>query len=293
MTDDFHGFRTLSLGNACLRLDYLAEAGPRLVRLILACSTENLLAEAPDVSWPTPNGDYYLRGGHRLWHAPEAPTRSDEPDNHGLSITRRGAAVRLTQPIEAATGLRKSIEIELAVDAPRVTVRHMIENDGVSAIELAPWAITMLPLGGLAIMPQHRATDHAVLPDRHLVLWPYTRWHDARLCLDDDYVAVNAQSAEQPFKIGCLSTGWIGYLRNGVFFVKQFDPRLDQLHPDRNCNVEVYSNHRFIEIETLAPLTHLSPGQTVEHVETWDILTSPNPPTTVDGLIDWVKNLNL
>jgi hypothetical protein len=291
MIDNFHGLKTLSLSSAFLRLDYLAEAGPRLVRLMLAGSDENLLAEAPDVSWPTPDGDYYLRGGHRLWHAPEAPTRSDEPDNHGLSITRRGSAVRLTQPIEAATGLRKSIEIELAVDAPRVTVRHLIENDGSSAVELAPWAITMLPLGGMAIMPQHRANDHPLLPDRHVVVWPYTRWRDARLCINDDTLVVNAQADEQPCKIGSLSTGWIGYLRNGVFFVKQFDPQLDRLHPDRDCNVEVYSNHRFIEIETLAPLVTLAPGQATEHVETWHVIAAKaaSPPAELMTLI---KQLN-
>ena len=291
MMADFYGLKTLYLSNSFLRLEYLAEAGPRIVRLMLAGSDENLLAETPDVFWPTPNGDYYLRGGHRLWHAPEAPVRSDVPDNHGLSIARRGNAVRLTQPIEAATGLRKSIEIELAVDAPCVIVRHLIENDGDSAIELAPWAITMMPLGGFALVPQHRATDHAVLPDRHVVAWPYTRWHDARLHLDDDYVIVNALPDEQPCKIGCLSTGWLGYLRNNVFFVKRFDPQLDRLHPDRDCNVEVYSNHRFIEIETLAPLVTLAPGQTTEQIETWHIIDAPatSMPAELMALVDHRK----
>ena len=291
MTVDFYGLKMLSLSSPYLHLDYLLEAGPRIVRLMLAGSDENLFAETPDVSWPTPDGDYYLRGGHRLWHAPEAPTRSDAPDNHGLSITRRGSAVRLTQPIEAATGLRKSIEIELAVDAPRVTVRHVIENDGASAIELAPWAITMLPLGGMAIMPQHRANDHPLLPDRHVVVWPYTRWHDARLCINDDTLVVNAQADEQPCKIGCLSTGWIAYWRNGICFAKQFDPRLDRLHPDRDCNVEVYSNHRFIEIETLAPLVTLAPGQATEHVETWHIIAAQAASTPAE-LMALIKQLN-
>jgi hypothetical protein len=291
MMADFYGLKTLCLNNSFLRLEYLAEAGPRIVRLMLAGSDENLLAETPDVFWPTPNGDYYLRGGHRLWHAPEAPVRSDVPDNHGLSIARRGNAVRLTQPIEAATGLRKSIEIELAIDAPCVIVRHLIENDGDSAIELAPWAITMMPLGGFALVPQHRATDHAVLPDRHVVAWPYMRWHDARLHLDDDYVIVNALPDEQPCKIGCLSTGWLGYLRNNVFFVKRFDPQLDRLHPDRDCNVEVYSNHRFIEIETLAPLVTLAPGQTTEQIEMWHIIDAPaaSTPAELMSLVDHRK----
>jgi hypothetical protein len=67
----------------------------------------------------------------------------------------------------------------------------------------------------------------------------------------------------------CLSTGWIGYLRNDVFFVKQFDPQLDVC--PIACNVEVYSNHRFIGIETLAPLINL-PGQTTGHTETWHLI---------------------
>lgn len=291
MTDEFYGLKTLSLDSPYLHLEYLLEAGPRIVRLMRAGSDENLLAETPDVSWPTPDGDYYLRGGHRLWHAPEAPIRSDEPDNRGLSMARRGNAVRLTQPIEAATGLRKSIEIELAADAPRVSVRHLIENDGALAIELAPWAITMMPLGGYAIIPQHRATDHALLPDRHVVAWPYTRWHDARLCIGDEYIVVNAQADEQPCKIGCLSTGWIGYLRNGSFFVKRFDPQLDQLHPDRDCNVEVYGNHRFIEVETLAPLVKLEPGHTTEHLETWHIIEAKADSTPAE-LMAVIKQFN-
>ena len=44
----------------------------------LTRSDENLLAETPDIFWPTPDGDYYLRGGHRLWHAPEAKPRSSK-----------------------------------------------------------------------------------------------------------------------------------------------------------------------------------------------------------------------
>ena len=116
----------------------------------------------------------------------------------------------------------------------------------------------MLPLGGVAIIPHHRTINHAVLPDRHVVAWPYTRWHDERLHVGDDLITLNASPNEQPCKIGCLSPGWIGYLHDDVFFVKQFNPQLDRRHPDRDCNVEVYSNHRFIEIETLAPLVSAS-----------------------------------
>ena len=86
MSDDFHGFPTRSLQNDFLRIDYLAEAGPRLVRLFGAGSEANLLAEAPDLSWETPYGDYFIYGGHRLWHAPEAFPRTYLPDSEGLTV---------------------------------------------------------------------------------------------------------------------------------------------------------------------------------------------------------------
>lgn len=82
---DFYGLPTGGLGNDRLRLEYLAEAGPRLVRLFLngSATRENLLAELPDVVWPTPFGPYRAHGGHRLWTRPRqrraliSPTTAD------------------------------------------------------------------------------------------------------------------------------------------------------------------------------------------------------------------------
>ena len=61
MTEDFHGMATRSLENKYLRLDYLVEAGPRLVRLFLAGSPVNLLADVFDFKVPTPYGEYSFR----------------------------------------------------------------------------------------------------------------------------------------------------------------------------------------------------------------------------------------
>ena len=94
MTGDFYGLPTRILSNQHLRLEFLAEAGPRIVRLSLAGSGENLMAEVPDIHWTTPYGEYYLRGGHRLWHAPEAVPRSSVPDNDSLTVEGRDGEPR-------------------------------------------------------------------------------------------------------------------------------------------------------------------------------------------------------
>jgi hypothetical protein len=63
----------------------------------------------------------------------------------------------------------------------------------------------------------------------------------------------------------------MGYLRSDVLFVKRFRPEIGLAHPDFNCNAEVYCNDRFIELETLAPMVQLEPGQSVSHCETWEV----------------------
>jgi len=286
MSSGFHGLPTRSISSAHIRLEFLAEAGPRVVRLFVNGSDENLLAELPDVKWATPYGDYRIYGGHRLWHAPEGMPRSYIPDNEGLIVEDITDGVRLSHPAEIATGIRKRIEIHLHVDRPAVTLRHQLVNEGKSPIECAPWAITQLQLGGVAIMPQPAGALDAdgLLPNRHLALWPYARWRDDRLHLDDDLILVQGRAQLPPLKIGCFDHhGWIAYLREGVLFVKRFRPRAGEPHPDFNCNVEVYCDDRVVELETLAPLRRLEPGQSATHVETWEARVGIDAPPTPDG----------
>lgn len=286
MNTDYYGLPARGIANEHLRLEFLVEVGPRIVRLFLAGSTENQLAELPGAKWPTPYGEYVIYGGHRLWHAPEAMPRSCIPDNGGLTVEETVGGVRLCQPAETATGIGKSIEIHLHPDRPAVTLKHQLRNEGIWTVECAPWAITQLRLGGIVILPQSTGPIDAdgLLPNRQLALWPYARWDDSRLHLHDDFILVQAESQLPPCKIGYLNRlGWIGYLRDGVFFRKQFDPQLDQLHPDFGSNAEVYCNHEVIELETVAALCRLEPGQSATHVETWEFFTGLGLPATLDS----------
>jgi hypothetical protein len=294
MTSDFHGLPVRSLENDHLRVDYLHDAGPRLVRLILAGSNDNLLAEVPDVQWPTPWGEYHLHGGHRLAIAPEALELSYVPDDRDQLVEDLPGGVRLLRPTETGSGVSKSIEIQLQPDRPALTLRHAVRNDRREPIEIAAWSITQLALGGIAAAPLRTASvvNHHQ-PDRHWALWPYASWRDERLSVDDDYVWIKAQPVPQELKIGVLAGGWLGYLRAGVFFLKRFDPHLELLHPDRNTNAQLYCNHRFIELESLAPLAVLEPGQSSVHVETWEIYRGVDVPQSQAGLAHLIRLLAL
>jgi hypothetical protein len=291
---DFYGLPTCLLANDHLRLEYLAEAGPRIVRLFAAGSAENLLAEVPEFHWVTPLGQYHVRGGHRLWHAPESRPRTYVPDDHGLSVHKLEDGVELCQPTESPTGLRKSLTIQLHPGQPAVTLTHRLTNEGVWPIEVSPWAITQLRLDGLIILPQPAPVDgdEALRPNRHLVLWPYARWDDPRLSLGDDFILFQARSGVPACKIGYLNTqGWAAYLRNGTLFVKSFQPQVGAAHPDRNCNVEVYGNDHFVELETVAPMTSLEPRQSAAHVEHWELFTGLDCEPTREGVRALVHQL--
>lgn len=280
--NDFYGRPTLTLESEHLRLDVLAEAGPRIVRLMLPGSDENLLAEVPDIGWETEFGRYELFGGHRLWHSPEAMPRTYIPDSSGATVTRTSGGARLCGQTEVETGIQKTVEIELEEARPALRLHHTLENRGLWPVELAAWAITKMPLGGLAVLPQPvgPVDESGLLPNRRLTLWPYTRWDDPRLHLADDFIVIEGRPIMPPIKVGYFNpAGWLGYFRAGTLLVKRAVTQAGQPYPDFGCSAEVYCNDGLLEMETLGPLVTLAPGQTVTHDEVWEVYSDIEQPT--------------
>jgi hypothetical protein len=279
---DYHGRPTRRLDTPHLWVEALATAGPRIVRFGRAGSAENLLAETPDDGWDTPFGRYELFGGHRLWYAPEDPERGAVPDVDGLVLEDGSDSLRLTGRVEAPTGLVRTIAIEVVSGGAALSVCHELCNTGEGPIELAPWSITQLPLGGSVILPQPSTRPaHAVRPNRNLVLWPYTSWTDERLGLHDGAVVIDAV-ARTDLKVGYFNdSGWIAYLRGSDALVRRFKPAVGRAHPDLGCNVETYVGARYLELEVLGPLVTLAAGEATVLVERWELSSNP-----VGGLSD-------
>ena len=257
-----------SIENNFLRLDYLTTTGPRIVGLYAHGVEGNLLAETPDAHWPTPHGEFYLRGGHRLWIAPENLFYVCPEDN--LSVIEEKDKVVLRSPIDI-TGLEKEISIRL--DENCVHLTHRITWHGDQPIEFAAWGITQLRLNGMAVLPLSEASD-GLTPNRNLVFWPYSQMHDKRFELHDDMILLHGEAAEQAFKVGNFNKhGWIAYTSGRVLFVKRFSLSETENHPDMGCNVEAYVKDECLELETLGPLTKLNPDESVTHEETWEVFT--------------------
>ena len=267
------------LKNDFLQIEYLTNS-LRITGLTPA-GKSNLLADLSDLApIPTPYGEFYFHGGHRLWHAPESMPRTYIPDSGELRMTELANGVFLEARTEPGTGIRKQIEIILAPDTPSVRLTHTLINDGLWPVELAPWAISQFRLGGTVIlpMPVGDVDPAGLLPNRQISFWPYARINDPRLKLDDKFVLFKADALLPPFKFGYFNPhGWMAYWLDGVLFRKTFDVLADLDHPDNNSNAELYCNDRFVELESLGPLTTIRPNESVTHVETWEILTGLDP----------------
>lgn len=268
-----------SLENEFLRVDYLIDLGPRIIGLYAKGLEGNIFAVTPDAHWPTPHGEYYLHGGHRLWTSPENPFYMCPEDN--VSIKREGNRITLQSSADAS-GLEKAISFQL--EGNRVALTHRVAWHGSEPVELAPWAITQVRLGGMAILPQS-SIDTGLLPNRNLVLWPYSRVRDERFKLHDDWILVQGRSDSVAFKVGNYNPyGWIAYALEEVLFTKRFSTNPVNRYPDMGCNVECYVKDTSVELETLGALTTLQPQEALTYEETWEVTIGKYPATLETAL---------
>lgn len=269
-TENFLGHECISLENEALKLLITQSIGPRILWFGFK-DGDNLFAELPDFVTDCPgSGVFHFYGGHRLWHAPEEPSRTYLPDDSPVDISPLENGLLVTQPTEPKTGLQKSIEIQLNADSARVILTHRITNHGLWDVTCAPWALTQFKTGGIAIFPQSRK-DTGVLPNRTLTLWPYTDMTNKNVHWGSNYILVNANMTS-PFKIGFPNPrGWQAYWSNSTLFVKHAEYQTQAEYYDYGSSSESYCNDQFIELETLAPIGIIPPGGTVTHVETWNL----------------------
>lgn len=277
-TTRFLNFDCVSLENAVLRLLVTRSVGPRVISLSLN-GGDNLLAELPNYTTRRPDGsEYHFYGGHRLWYAPENMPRTYVLDDAPVDISPREGGFLVTQPIEVETGIEKSLLLTLVDDKPQVILRHNIANHNLWPVDCAPWAITQLKTGGVAVLPQTQLqTD--ILPNRAFALWPYSQVADPQVHWGDRYILIHAEKQAGAFKIGYPNElGWLAYWNAGTLFVKRaaYDPA--RSYYDYQSSSECYCNHHFIELETLGPTCTLEPGASVTHVETWELYPYANRP---------------
>lgn len=292
-TIKFMNFDCVSLENDAINLLITQSVGPRVISLSLN-GGDNIFAELPDFVTERPHGEiFHFYGGHRLWHAPENMPRTYVPDDEPVDILQTQNGLLVTQQVEAETGIEKSIQISLVENKPQVIIRHTLTNKGLWPVETAPWAITQFKTGGVAILPQSQEQS-GFLPNRSLALWSYTDIANPHVTWGNCCILLRAEIQEGAFKIGFPNPrGWLAYWLSGTLFVKRatFDAQVEYF--DFSSSSTCYCNDKFLELETLAPIGTLAPGESATHTETWELYADIAAPADEESAQAIIEKLGL
>ncbi len=273
-TVEFGGWpNCIRLANDELELIATTDVGPRIIHLA-RLGGRNVFHVFEHTLGRTGGDAWESYGGHRLWHAPEVMPDTYAPDNGPVEHAWDGHTLTLSTD-EPATGLTKRVAITPDPRGARVLVEHRIVNRNQWAIELAPWALSVMDRGGRAVVPQEDFRPHPenLAPARPLVLWPFNDMSDPRWTWGRRYIQLRQDpGASSKLKVGVAnSKGWAAYLVHGVAFVKRYPFRAGATYPDMGVNTELFTDPHFLEVETLGPLVRLEPGGHADHAERWGL----------------------
>ena len=181
------------------------------------------------------------------------------------------------------------MDILLSPDAADLQIIHRLRNQNLWAVEFAPWALSVMNSGGMAIVPLPPRGTHTetLAPTNTLTMWAYTDLSDPRWTLGRKYIFLRQNPVcTTPQKLGVtVRDGWAAYARGGHLFVKTFAFVQGASYPDLGASVEVFTDSRMLEVETLAPVVSLAPGGFVEHTERWRLLDGL-PALTTEADVD-------
>lgn len=279
------------VSNGEIVLVVTGDIGPRIMHFGFT-GGQNLLKEFPEQLGKSGEQAFQLRGGHRVWKAPEDPVATWAPDNVPVEVKLTPSGLIAREPVEPLTSLQKEIEVEMQATGARVKVTHRIYNKSLFALEFAPWALTMMAPGGMAItgFPPRGKHPEVLAATNPLVMWAYTDLSDKRWIFTKKYLLLRQDPKNaEPQKIGLHNPRtWAGYFLKGELFLKQFVPGPAGSHTDFGCSFETFTNADFLEIETLGPMTKVPPNGSVSHVEQWSLHRNVKPASFTDAELDRV-----
>jgi len=245
--------------------------GPRIIRYGFI-GEENMFCDNIDITLSTEYGEWKMIGGHRLWHSPERIPRTYIAEDKPVKCEKITNGVHVTSEVEQWVQIQKEIEVTLSPTSSEVKIVQKLTNKNAWPVELSAWSITAMDAGGKEIIPLSRENT-GLLPNRSIILWPYTRINDERVKWLDQYVIIDAkQTKDEVFKLGINNKdGWAAYLNKGCLFIKRYEHCEGKTYPDYGSSYETYTNGKLIEMEILSPYEKLEVVASVELKETWEL----------------------
>jgi hypothetical protein len=156
--------RNLKLSNGLVEIIVTVEVGPRVISY-RPTQGRSVFKLAADEAGKSKEQDWKIRGGHRLWTAPEdfghTYSLCYALDNSEADHAIEGEfAVRVSNLIDKPARIRREMVVRLEKTNSKVTVQHRITNEGGSPLEIAPWALSVMAEGGYAVLSQPPQGTH-------------------------------------------------------------------------------------------------------------------------------------
>jgi hypothetical protein len=287
-----HGWNNnLLLHNDKIELLITLDVGPRIIRLA-PLGGDNVFKEYQEQLGQSGETSWKIRGGHRFWISPESSESgyTYATDNEAVSYEELGDnRLLFHSAANRKDGWEKELEVHLHASEGQVTLTHRIRALQDLDYDIAPWGLSVMAPGGLAILPQAPLGTHPkdLQPNRRLILWPYTDLQDSRYHWGHPNILVQQRPEQGPTKFGFLhQSKWVGYQLGDTLFAKSISYQEGADYPDLGVNFELFSNQDMLELESVAPLCRLHKGQICEHHETWILQKITSPDWKKKSLLD-------
>lgn len=277
----YKGWNAVELATSAARLVIPRDIGPRVIDFGLQ-GQANLFLNRDEEMGRSGETQFQMRGGHRFWIAPEHPVRTPELDNAAIGIEAVGEqGVLLKSPLDSTNRTYKEIELSF-ISERTVRVEHRVTNKNAWPIEIAPWALSVMNIGGYLTIPlpaKRPFGPQDLLPSNALILWPYTDFSASQWEFHPSFIGVDAVGTIPVQKMGVRQTAhWAAYWQPEGTFIKAFRPLPGASYPDEGSTFETYFCHEFLEVESLGTFGAVAPDQTVSHLEYWGLLAGlPKP----------------
>lgn len=237
-------------------------------------------------------------GGHKAWNAPQEKWRTPDADNYYDYAPALSAEV-LPETPDAMAGVRVKCapiphlgiqfqrDILVSASTSQVRIIETMKNISGADIEWAPWGVTQVNAPCWIVFP---INANSKFGGGWKVMWPQEGTSTQTEKIGGFGVMKAAGALE---KIGIDATdGWMAYFKDQLGYVKQWSVQTGVPYPDGGCTAQFFTADETIgdyaELEVLAPLKKLRPGEEAVLTEDWFLTVLDNE--TADS-VDAVKNL--
>lgn len=179
-----------------------------------------------------------------------------------------------------ADGLQYEVEIALAPDAARLTLVYRLRNVGDAERTVGCWSVISYPCDGAIVIP----FDQTPRSRRRIVMPWWTRFPQPGFAFGRDTLLADSTKpvASTAHKVGVITdAGWIAFAKNDRALVSSCDFDAKATYPEDGANVSLFQTVQpdgsRCETEQMGPVKALAPGATIEHRETVELLTMPQP----------------